>query len=273
MLLPPRQRAAMSDLSHTRKNSTRRGLTARGSLFKIDDGGSRKGSKGNAVRVLGGTLYRGCPRNCKRRAFGEHDHWDRKIPGRWPKAATREPGHLPPATSHARTRWAGCPGVNVRVRPLRGCCPGRMAERATAKIAVTGYGFAVGAWRVASHRQRSHARPCSRTAFSPHLHIGVDGCCALGSRARPRANGAAAGASRAKSGHASSGSNRSAAQEAAGESQKARRPIVDDHRAAVARSGTVGQPSAGRHSNDAAQRRRHKRNPVRAACHRDTGFR
>jgi len=30
-------------------------LTARGTLFKIADGGSRKGSKGNAVRVLGGT--------------------------------------------------------------------------------------------------------------------------------------------------------------------------------------------------------------------------
>jgi hypothetical protein len=49
-----RQRAAMSDLSHTRKNSQRRGLTVRGSLFKIAGGGSRKGSKGNAVRVLGG---------------------------------------------------------------------------------------------------------------------------------------------------------------------------------------------------------------------------
>jgi hypothetical protein len=47
-----RQRAAMSELSHTRKNSQRRGLTVRGSLFKIDHGGSRKGSKGNAVRVL-----------------------------------------------------------------------------------------------------------------------------------------------------------------------------------------------------------------------------
>jgi hypothetical protein len=27
-------------------------LTVRGTLCKIDDGGSRKGSKGNAVRVL-----------------------------------------------------------------------------------------------------------------------------------------------------------------------------------------------------------------------------
>jgi hypothetical protein len=146
-VLIPRQRAAMFLLGHTRKNSQRRGLTVRTTLFKIDDGGSRKGSKGNAVRVLRGTLYRGCPRNCERRVFGRHDHWDVKILGRWPKAATREPGHLPPATSHARTRWAGCPGVNVRVRPLRGCCPGRMAERATAKIAVTGYGFAVEAWQ------------------------------------------------------------------------------------------------------------------------------
>jgi hypothetical protein len=50
-------------------------LTARGTLCKIDDGGSRKGSKGNAVRVLRRTLYRGCPRNCKRRVFGRHDHW------------------------------------------------------------------------------------------------------------------------------------------------------------------------------------------------------
>ena len=93
------------------------------------------------MRVLGGTSYRGCPRNCERRVFGRHDHWDFAILGRWPKAATREPGHLPPATSHARTRWAGCPGVNVRVRPLRGCCPGRMAERATAKIAGDGLRF------------------------------------------------------------------------------------------------------------------------------------
>jgi hypothetical protein len=47
-----RHRAAMSELSHTRQNSQRRGLTACATLFKIDDGGSRKGSKGNAVRVL-----------------------------------------------------------------------------------------------------------------------------------------------------------------------------------------------------------------------------
>jgi hypothetical protein len=47
-----RQRAAMSEISHTRKNSQRLGLTARGTLFKIADGGSRKGSKGNAVHVL-----------------------------------------------------------------------------------------------------------------------------------------------------------------------------------------------------------------------------
>ena len=132
---PPWPRAAMFLFGHTRQNSHQLRLTVRGTLFKIDDGGSRKGSKGNAVHVLGGTLCRGCPRNCKRRVFGRHDHWDRKILGRWPNTATREPGHLPPATSYARTRWAGCPGVNVRVRPLRGCCPGRMAERATAKIA------------------------------------------------------------------------------------------------------------------------------------------
>ena len=193
----PRQPAAMSELSHTRKNSQRRGLTVRGSLFKIAGGGSRKGSKGNAVRVLGGTLYRGCPRNCERRVFGRHDHWDAKILGRWPKAATREPGHLPPATSHARTRRAGCPGVKVKVRPLRGCCPGRMAERVTAKIAVTGYGFAVEAWRVACHQQRSQARPDFRIPLSRHLHIGHG--CAIGNRPQPRANGAAAGASRAKS--------------------------------------------------------------------------
>src|SRR5580704_7760799 len=131
----------MSELSHTRKDSERRRLTARGTVFKIDNGGSRKGSKGNAVRVLGGTSCRGCPRNCERLVFGRRYHWDGKILGRWPKAATREPGHLPPATSHARTRWAGCPGVNVRVRWLRGCCLGRMAERATAKIAGDGLRF------------------------------------------------------------------------------------------------------------------------------------
>src|SRR5580692_6613476 len=153
----------MSEISHTRKNSQRRRLTVRATLCKIDNGGSRKGSKGNAVHVLGGTLCRGCPRNCKRRVFGRHDHWDLEILGRWPNTATREPGHLPPATSHARTRWAGCPGVNVRVRPLRGCCPGRMAERATAKIAVTGYGFAVEAWQC----YRSSAAVAGATVF-PH---------------------------------------------------------------------------------------------------------
>ena len=162
----------MSEISHTRKNSARRRLTARGTLFKIDDGGSRKGSKGNAVRVLGGTLYRGCPRNCERRVFGRHDHWDGKILGRWPKAATREPGHLPPATSHARTRWAGCPGVNVKVRPYAVAARGEWQSAQQPKSRVTGYGFAVGAWRVACHQQRSHARPCSRIALSPHLHIG-----------------------------------------------------------------------------------------------------
>jgi hypothetical protein len=53
-----RQRAAMSELSHTRQNSHQRRLTARGALCKIADGGSRKGSKGNAVRVLGHVMPR-----------------------------------------------------------------------------------------------------------------------------------------------------------------------------------------------------------------------
>jgi hypothetical protein len=42
----------MSDLSHTSKNSAQRVLTVRGTVFKIANGGSRKGSKGNAVHVL-----------------------------------------------------------------------------------------------------------------------------------------------------------------------------------------------------------------------------
>jgi hypothetical protein len=158
-----------------------------------------------------GTLCRGCPRNCERLVFGRRYHWDFAILGRWPKAATREPGHLPPAMSHARTRWAGCPGVTSRVRPLRGCCPGRIAERVPAKIAVTCYGFAVEAWHVACHQQRSHARPCFRIPFSPHLHIGVGKCWIPGNRPRSRANGTAAGANRAKPGAASSSQGRSAA--------------------------------------------------------------
>jgi len=36
-----------------------------------DRGGSRKGSKGNAVRAL--AQCRGCPRNCKRRAFDQKE--------------------------------------------------------------------------------------------------------------------------------------------------------------------------------------------------------
>jgi len=42
-----------------------------GSLIspKVTNGGSRKGSKGNAVRVRR-TQCRGCPRNCKRRVSG-----------------------------------------------------------------------------------------------------------------------------------------------------------------------------------------------------------
>ena len=249
-------------------------MTARGTLCKIDDGGSRKGSKGNAVRVLGGTLYRGCPRNCKRRVFGRHDHWDVEILGRWPNTATREPGHLPPATSHARTRWAGCPGVNVRVRPLRGCCPGRMAERATAKIAGDRLRFR--RWGVAMLPVINSGRMRDRVPALRSLLISTSALTAvalLAAEPRPRANGAAASASRAKSRQPSSGPNRSAAQEAAGEGQETRRPIVDDARAAVARGGTVGQPSAGGDSHDAAQRRRRKRNPVGAACHRNTGFR
>ena len=136
-----RQRAAMSEISHTRQNSQRRGLTARGTPLQDRWRWFPQGIKRERGARAGGTLYRGCPRNCERLVFGRHDHWDGKILGRWPKAATREPGHLPPATSHARTRWAGCPGVNVKVRPLRGCCPGRMAERATAKIAGDGLRF------------------------------------------------------------------------------------------------------------------------------------
>ena len=56
-----RQRAAMSEISHTRKNSPRRRLTVRATLYKIDTGGSRKGSKGNAVRVLGARYTAAAP--------------------------------------------------------------------------------------------------------------------------------------------------------------------------------------------------------------------
>jgi len=56
--------------------------------------------------------FRGCPRNCKRIADDQQNHWSPSGSlGRWSKAMTREPGNLLPAMSHARTHWAGCPGV------------------------------------------------------------------------------------------------------------------------------------------------------------------
>ena len=55
------------------------------------------GSKGNAVRTNSNVRFRGCPRNCKRRAFAEC-HWVTPylvIPGKAAQAVTREPGDLP----------------------------------------------------------------------------------------------------------------------------------------------------------------------------------
>ena len=54
------------------------------------------GSKGNAVRdrSWNRSRFRGCPRNCKRRAFRQLPLGSN--PGRRRKAATREPGDLPP---------------------------------------------------------------------------------------------------------------------------------------------------------------------------------
>jgi hypothetical protein len=54
---------------------------------------------------------------------------------------------------------------------------------------------------------------------------------------------------------------------------RAKKPRGQLSTAAVARSGTVGQPGTGGDSHDAAQRRRRKRKPVGAAGHRNTGFR
>src|SRR5262249_42267237 len=55
------------------------------------------------------TLCRGCPRNCKRRVFGQTCHWEFVCSwegGR--KTAIRKPGHLPPTTV---TRERGGRGV------------------------------------------------------------------------------------------------------------------------------------------------------------------
>ena len=61
-----------------------------------------------------GALFRqsrSCPRNCQRRADGQHTTGTDPVLGRWPEAVTREPGNLLPATSHAQSRRAGCPGA------------------------------------------------------------------------------------------------------------------------------------------------------------------
>jgi hypothetical protein len=70
--------------------------------------------------------------------------------------------------------------------------PKAKAGRATAKIAVTGYGFAVGAWRAACQQHRPLVRPLSPIALSPDLDIDVGGRCRLGNRAERSANGTTA---------------------------------------------------------------------------------
>jgi hypothetical protein len=136
---------------------------------------------------------RGCPRNCKRRVKGRFCHWARlTLLGRRPETATREPGDLPPATSHARTRWAGCPDVNVESGCFTVPTKGEW-DRQSAKIAVTGTFFAVGAWRVACQKPRPRLRPFFRIPFTSHLNIGDSGSRVHGGKPGRRANGGRAG--------------------------------------------------------------------------------
>jgi hypothetical protein len=75
--------------------------TCRRNLYSRPIVGSRPGrdAKGNAVRarVLDLVQRRGCPRNCRRRAFLDEPLED--TPGRSRRALSREPGDLP-ATQH-----------------------------------------------------------------------------------------------------------------------------------------------------------------------------
>jgi hypothetical protein len=53
---------------------------------------------------------------------------------------------------------------------------------------VTGYVFAVGAWRAACHQLRSLSRPSSCTAFSPDLKLDAHSRCFFGSGTGRRTN-------------------------------------------------------------------------------------
>ena len=65
------------------------------------------------MHVLGGTLCRGCPRNCKRRVFGRHDHWDLRNPGK--VAEGSDPRARTSATSN-ESRANALGGVSWRKR-------------------------------------------------------------------------------------------------------------------------------------------------------------
>jgi hypothetical protein len=74
-------------------------LTLLSRLGRMIGGGSRKGSKGNAVRALAHNAA-AAPATVS----GEpptHYHWELVFLGRWSAAMTREPGDLPPLESRA----------------------------------------------------------------------------------------------------------------------------------------------------------------------------
>jgi hypothetical protein len=114
-------------------------------IAEIVRGGSRKGSKGNAVRVRR-TQCRGCPRNCKRRASGRY--LPLGIPYSWEGGRRQRPASQE-ICHQQRSRASALGGVSWRIQS--GCCTvlsTAKADRQSAKIAVTGTWFASGASRV-----------------------------------------------------------------------------------------------------------------------------
>jgi hypothetical protein len=72
-------------------------LTGSLGVFKISGGGSRKGSKGNAVRAHAHNAA-AAPATVSGEPSTDSATGSVLLPGRWSKTVTREPGDLPPAT-------------------------------------------------------------------------------------------------------------------------------------------------------------------------------
>jgi hypothetical protein len=191
-------------------------LTGSAAIANIGVGGSRKGSKGNAVRVhVHARNAAAAPATVSGESSTGVATGNIDVPGKVVEGSDPRARRSAASNGHARARRAGCPGVNVRSPVVSRSLPEGEGGSETAKIAVTGTFSPFGAWRVACQHHRPLSRPHSRISFPPGLNIGVRGSGASRDKSRRRSNGTARRTGGERSGGASPDQCRGATSEAA----------------------------------------------------------